>query len=101
MAALKGFRYILGNADGPASRIDEPRSLFHLREELLIEQTFGVLVQWAVLRHQPIFSTPQSGSRYAHDGHDVTLRDHVAEIVYPANVERSSCLCAMSVPQLV
>lgn len=73
MAALQGLCYILGNADRAPSRIDEPRSLFHLGEELLVEQTVGGLVQRAILRHQHCLNILESGWRDAHEGHDVTL----------------------------
>lgn len=63
VARLDGLGDILLDDDGTTSGVDEPRALLHLGDELLVEQTAGLLVQRAV------------------DGDNITLGEHLLEVV--------------------
>ena len=49
VAALERLGDGVAVADGTTGRVDEPSSLLHLGDELLVEETFGALVQGTVL----------------------------------------------------
>lgn len=63
VARLEGLSDILLDNDGTASGVDEPSTGLHLRNEVLVEETAGLLVQGAV------------------DGDNVTLGEHLLEIL--------------------
>lgn len=63
VTALDGFGDIFLDDDGTTSGVDEPRALLHLGDQLLVEETFGLLVKRAV------------------DGDDITLGEHFLESV--------------------
>lgn len=63
VARLEGLSNILLDNDGTAGSVDEPRTGLHLGDELLVEETAGLLVQGAV------------------DGDNVTLGKHLLEIM--------------------
>ncbi len=52
VSALERLLHSFCIANGASSRVDEPRSFFHLADELLVEETMGLLVQRAVLSPQ-------------------------------------------------
>ena len=60
---LEGLSNILLNNDSTASGVDEPSTGLHLGDELLVEETAGLLVQGAV------------------NGDNVTLGEHLLEII--------------------
>lgn len=49
MSTLKSFFDGLSVADRATSCVDEPRAFLHLSDQFLVEETAGLLVQWAVL----------------------------------------------------
>jgi len=63
VARLEGLSDILLDNDGTASGVDEPSTGLHLRDEVLVEETAGLLVQGAV------------------NGDNVTLGEHLLEII--------------------
>lgn len=63
VARLDGLGDILLDNDGTTSGVDEPRALLHLGDELLVEETTGLLVQGAV------------------DGDNVALSKHVLKVL--------------------
>jgi len=60
---LEGLSDILLDDDGTTGGVDEPRSWLHLGDELLVEETAGLLVKWAV------------------DGDNITLGEHLLEVL--------------------
>ena len=54
---------VLLDDNGTTSSVNEPRARFHLRNELLVKQALGLLVQWAI------------------DCDDVALGEHLLEIL--------------------
>lgn len=61
VAGLDGFSNVLLDDNGAAGGIDEPSALLHLGDEVLVEETKGLLVERAV------------------DGDNVTLSEHLLE----------------------
>jgi hypothetical protein len=49
LTALESIGNILPDADGTSGSVDEPSSLLHFRNEVLVEQSLGALVEWGVL----------------------------------------------------
>lgn len=63
VARLEGLSDVLLDDDGTTGSVDEVRALLHLGDELLVEETLGLLVQRAV------------------DGDNVTLGKHLLEVL--------------------
>lgn len=63
VARLEGLSDILLDDDGTAGGVDEPSTGLHLRNEVLVEETAGLLVQGAV------------------NSDDITLGEHLLEII--------------------
>lgn len=63
VARLEGLGDILLDNDGTTGGVDEPSTGLHLRDEVLVEETTGLLVQGAV------------------NGDNVTLGEHLLEII--------------------
>jgi hypothetical protein len=61
LAGLECLDNVLGNADGSSSSVDEPSTILHVRDELLVEEALGGGVQRAI------------------DGHDITQREHLLQ----------------------
>lgn len=66
VAVLEGIGNVLLDDDGATGGVDEPRALLHLGDEVLVEQTAGLLVERAV------------------DGDNVTLCEHLLEVLNAA-----------------
>jgi hypothetical protein len=63
VAALQGIGNILLDNNGTTGGVDEPRTLLHLGDEFLVEQTAGLLVERAV------------------DGDNIALCEHLLEAI--------------------
>lgn len=63
VARLEGLGNVLLDDDGTAGSVDEVRALLHLGDELLVEETLGLLVQRAV------------------DGDNITLGKHLLQVL--------------------
>ena len=63
VTALEGLGNVLLDNDSATGRVDEPRALLHLGDELLVEQTAGLLVKRAV------------------DGDNIALCEHLLEVL--------------------
>jgi len=74
----------------PSSGVYQPGTLLHLGDELLVEQTSGLLVQRAVLRSKQSARGTRVG--VTHDCNHIALRDQILELVDTSSLDSLGCV---------